>query len=146
MIIPDTNVVSEPMKPDGHHGVQAWLHDQIVETLYLTPISLSELLLGVEVLRDRKPKAGLASALSDHLSTLFGARVLSFDQQAATIYAGGVHRARAAGRAIFMADDQIAAIAAMHGFTVATRDTAPFAAAGVPVANPWEMGGQGARP
>ena len=63
MIILDTNVVSEPMKPDGHHGVQAWLHDQI------------------------------------------------------------------------------AAIAAMHGFTVATRDTAPFAAAGVPVANPWEMGG-----
>lgn len=136
MIILDTNVVSEPMKPDGHRGVQAWLDDQIAETLYLTSISLSELLLGMEVLPDGKRKTGLAAALSDLLSTLFGARVLPFDQQAAMMYAGRVSRARAAGRAISMADGQIAAIAAVHGFTVATRDTAPFAAAGVPVVNP----------
>lgn len=146
MIILDTNVVSEPMKPDGHRGVQAWLDDQIAETLYLTSISLSELLLGVEVLPDGKRKAGLAAALSDLLSTLFGARVLPFDQQAATMYAGRVSQARAAGRAISTADGQIAAIAAVHGFTVATRDTAPFVAAGVPVVNPWEVGGQGAKP
>ena len=146
MIILDTNVVSEPMKPDGHRGVQAWLDDQIAETLYLTSISLSELLLGVEVLPDGKRKAGLAAALSDLLSTLFGARVLPFDQQAATAYAGCVSRARMAGRAISMADGQIAAIAAVHGFTVAARDTTPFVAAGVPVVNPWEVGGQGAKP
>lgn len=145
MIILDTNVVSEPMKPDGHRGVQAWLDDQIAETLYLTSISLSELLLGVEVLPDGKRKAGLAAALSDLLSTLFGGRVLPFDQQAATMYAGRVSQARAAGRAISMADGQIAAIAGVHGFTVATRDTAPFVAAGVPVVNPWEVGGQGAK-
>lgn len=146
MIILDTNVVSEPTKPNGHRGVQAWLDDQIAETLYLTSISLSELLLGVEVLPDGKRKAGLAAALSDLLSTLFGARVLPFDQQAATMYAGRVSQARAAGRAISMADGQIAAIATVHGFTVATRDTAPFVAAGVPVVNPWEVGGQGAKP
>jgi hypothetical protein len=146
VIILDTNVVSEPMKPDGHRGVQAWLDDQIAETLYLTSISLSELLLGVEFLSDGKRKVGLAAALSDLLSTLFGARVLPFDQQAATMYAQRVSRARAAGRAISMADGQIAAIAAVHGFTVATRDTAPFAAAGVPVVNPWEVAGQGAKP
>jgi toxin FitB len=145
VIILDTNVVSEPMKPGGHSGVQAWLDDQIAETLYLTSISLSELLLAVEVLPDGKRKVGLAAALSDLLSTLFGARVLPFDQQAATMYAGRVSRARAAGRAISMADGQIAAIAAVHGFTVATRDTAPFVAAGVPVVNPWEVGGQSAK-
>lgn len=49
--------------------------------------------------------------------------------------------ARAARQAISTADGQIAAIAAAHGFTVATRDTAPFVAAGVPVINPWELGG-----
>ena len=134
------------MKPDGHRGVQAWLDDQIAETLYLTSISLSELLLGVEALPEGKRKAGLAAALSDLLSTLFGARVLPFDQRAATMYAGRVSQARAAGRAISMADGQIAAIAAVHGFTVATRDTAPLVAAGVPVVNPWEVGGQGAKP
>jgi predicted nucleic acid-binding protein len=146
VIILDTNVVSEPMKPDGDRAVQAWLDEQIAETLYLTSISLSELLLGVEVLPDGKRKAGLAAALSDLLVMLFGARVLPFDQQAATKYAASVSRARAAGRAISMADGQIAAIAAVHGFTVATRDTAPFVAAGVPVVNPWEVGGQSAKP
>jgi predicted nucleic acid-binding protein len=134
------------MKPDGDRGVQAWLDEQIAETLYLTSISLSELLLGVEVLPDGKRKAGLAAALSDLLVMLFGARVLPFDQQAATMYAASVSRARATGRAISMADGQIAAIAAVHGFTVATRDTAPFVAAGVPVVNPWEVGGRSAKP
>lgn len=140
MIILDTNVVSEPMKPNGHLGVQAWLDGQVTETLYLTSTSLSELLLGVEVLPDGKRKLGLAAALNELLSSLFAARVLSFDQQAATLYAEHVSRARAAGRAISMADGQIAAIAAVHGFAVATRDTAPFVAAGVRVVNPWELG------
>ncbi len=146
MIILDTNVVSEPMKPNGHRGVQAWLDEQIAESLYLTSISLSELLLGVEVLPDGKRKAGLAAALGELLTTLFGARVLPFDQHAATMYAGRVSRARAAGHAISMADGQIAAIAAVHGFTVATRDTGPFVAAGVPVVNPWEVGDRGGNP
>ena len=139
MIILDTNVVSEPMKPDGARGVQYWLDEQIAETLYLTSISLSELLLGVELLPSGKRKAGLAAALSELLSTLFGTRILPFDQQSATLYASRVSDARAAGKAISMADGQIAAIAALHGFTVATRDTAPFVAAGVPVVNPWEI-------
>ena len=143
MIILDTNVVSAPMKPDGHRGVQAWLDEQIAETLYLTSISLSELLLGVEVLSDGKRKVGLAAALGELLTTLFGARVLPFDQHAATMYAGLVSRARAAGRAISMTDGQIAAIAAVHGFTVATRDTGPFVAAGVPLVNPWEVAREG---
>ena len=146
MIILDTNVVSEPMRPEGHRGVQAWLDEQIAETLYLTSVSLSELLLGLQALPDGKRKVGLAAALGELLTTLFGARVLPFDQHAATMYAGRVSRARATGRSISMADGQIAAIAAVHGFTVAARDTGPFVAAGVPVVNPWEVGRQSAKP
>lgn len=140
MIILDTNVVSEPMKPGGDPRVRDWLDEQIAETLYITSISISELLLGVELLPDGKRKEGLAVQLSDLLMTLFGDRVLSFDLDAATTYAARISKARAAGRAISLADGQIAAIAAVHGFTVATRDTAPFVAAGVPVVNPWEVG------
>ncbi len=128
------------MKPDGDPGVQDWLDEQLAETLYITSISISELLLGVELRPEGKRKEGLAIALSDLLATLFGDRVLSFDLQAATMYAARISKARAAGRAISMADGQIAAIAAAHGFTIATRDTAPFVAAGVPVVNPWELG------
>ena len=139
MIILDTNVVSEPMKPNGALRVQHWLDEQIVESLYLTSISLSELLLGLELLPEGKRKIGLVSALDELLSTLFATRILPFDQQAASLYASRVSKARAKGQAISMADGQIAAIAAAHGFTVATRDVAPFLAAGVPVVNPWEM-------
>jgi predicted nucleic acid-binding protein len=83
---------------------------------------------------------------SELLAMLFGARILPFDEQAAMMYAGRVSRARAAGRAISTADGQIAAIAAVHGFSVAARDSAPFVAAGVPVVKPWEAGSQGAKP
>jgi predicted nucleic acid-binding protein len=137
VIVLDTKVVSEPMKPDGDRRVEAWLDEQLAETLYITSISLSELLLGVELLPDGKRKKELGVALRDLLETLFGNRVLPFDLQAAITYATRISKARAAGRAISMADGQIAAIAAAHGFTVATRDTTPFVAAGVPVVNPW---------
>jgi toxin FitB len=146
VIILDTNVVSEPMKADSDPGVQFWLDEQIAETLYLTSVSLSELLLGVDMLPEGKRKVGLAAGLNELLAALFGTRILPFDQRAATMYATRVSQARAIGRTISMADGQIAAIAAVHGFTVATRDTAPFLAAGVPVVNPWEVASQRARP
>jgi len=138
MIVLDTNVVSEPMKPNGNPAVQAWLDQQAAETLYLTATSLSELLVGIEILPDGKRKEGLATALSELIVRLFGSRVLAFDQQAAMAYAPLIGRARASGCHISVADGQIAAIAVVHGFIVATRDTAPFVAAGVSVINPWE--------
>ena len=138
MIILDTNVVAEPMRASGNPGVQAWLDEQAAETLYLTATSLSELLLGIEILPDGKRKKGLSAALSELLVRLFGLRILPFDQQAAMAYAPLVGRARAGGRLISVADAQIAAIAAVHGFTVATRDFAPFVAVGVPIINPWD--------
>lgn len=141
MIILDTNVVSEPMKPQGNPAVRDWLDQQVAETLYLTATSLSELLLGVEILPDGKRKEGLAAALGELIGELFGSRILPFDHKAAAAtYAPLIRRARANGQAISVADGQIAAIATLHGFAVATRDTAPFAAAAVPVINPWEVG------
>ena len=66
-------------------------------------------------------------------------RVLSFDEVAARAYASIVNRARTLGYSMPVADGQIAAVAAVHGFAVATRDTQPFEAAGVEVLNPWEL-------
>lgn len=117
--------------------MQAWLDQQVAETLYLTATSLSELLVGIEILPDGKRKEGLGAALAELLAGLFESRILPFDQQAAMAYAPLVGRARADGRIITVSDGQIAAIAAVHGFAVATRDTEPFEAAGVPVVNPW---------
>lgn len=138
MIILDTNIVSEPMKPQGHPAVRDWLDRQVAESLYLAAPSLAELLLGVELLPVGKRKRGLGEALAELAASLFGPRILAFDQQAAAAYAPLVGGAHGRGRAISVVDGQIAAIAAVHGFTVATRDVAPFKALGVPVVNPWE--------
>lgn len=138
MIILDTNVVSEPMKPNGNPAVRDWLDRQAAETLYLTATSLSELLVGIEMLPHGKRKEGLAAALNELLVSLFGPRILPFDRQAAMAYAPLVGRARAAGCLVSVADGQIGAIADVYGFAVATRDTAPFIATGVLVINPWE--------
>ncbi len=138
MIILDTNIVSEPMKPGGNPAVRDWLDRQAAETLYLTATSLSELLVGIEILPRGKRREGLATALNELLVRLFGPRILPFDRQAAIAYAPLIGRARDSGCLVSVADGQIGAIADVHGFAVATRDTAPFLAAGVAVINPWE--------
>jgi hypothetical protein len=139
MIIVDTNVVSEPMRANGDPAVRAWLDRQVAESLYLTATILSELLLGIEILPHGKRKEGLAATFAELVDALFESRILPFDQQAAKVYAPLVGRARADGRAISVSDGQIAAIAIVHGFAVATRDTAPFEAAGVAVIDPWQQ-------
>src|SRR5680860_932699 len=97
MIILDTNVLSEPMKPNSNPVVQAWLDRQIAETLFLTATSLSELLVGIEILPDGKRKEGLDIALKELMAELFGSRILSFNQQAALAYAPLISRARNSG-------------------------------------------------
>jgi toxin FitB len=137
MIILDTNVVSEPMKRLGNPAVQAWLDRQTAETLYLTATSLSELLVGIMAIPQGSRKNVLAMKLEELLGRLFADRILPFDQRAAVTYASLVSRARTKGQSISVADGQIAAIAQVHGFAVATRDEEPFLAVGVRVINPW---------
>jgi predicted nucleic acid-binding protein len=137
MILLDTYVVSEPLKAPGDMNVLAWIDAQIIETLYLSAISLAELRFGVAVLREGKRRDLLHQRLEQRVLPLFAGRILSFDAPASDAYATLRSRARAAGKAIAPADGYIAGIAAIHGFAVATRDTSPFEAAGVAVINPW---------
>ena len=138
MILLDTNVVSEPLRPQPDPRVIAWLDRQVAETLFLTALSLAELLVGLEMLPLGRRRMGLESALAELVGNLFAERVLPFDISAARHYASVVGRARASGRVLSVGDGQIAAIAQQHGYTVATRDQAPFLAAGVAVVNPWD--------
>jgi predicted nucleic acid-binding protein len=139
MIVLDTNVVSEAMKPEPNPAVLAWLNDQVADTLYLSSVTLAELLFGVGALPDGRRKGMLAQAI-DGLMGLFRDRVLPFDTDAARCYADLAVTARSAGRGFPTPDGYIAAIAASRGFVVASRDTAPYEAAKVTVINPWERG------
>jgi len=137
MIVLDTNVVSEAMKPEPHPAVRAWLNNQAAETLYLSSVTVAELLFGMGVLPTGRRKEMLAGAL-DGLIGLFKDRVLPFDTDAARHYADLAVTARAAGRGFPTPDGYVAAIAASRGFIVASRDTAACEAAGVTVINPWD--------
>ena len=137
MIVLDTNVLSEPMKTNGDPAVAVWLDCQVRENLYLTAINLAELRLGIELMPLGMRRSSLEARLGAVIQSFGDARMLSFDAPAARQFAILVARARLAGHAIAVADGQIAAIAATRGFAVATRDTAPFVAAGIPVINPW---------
>jgi toxin FitB len=139
MIVLDTNVLSEPMRADGNPVITAWLDRQIAETLYLTTVSLAELLLGIELMPLGMRRSRLEARIGDIIDAFGERRMLVFDARAARLFAVLVARARTAGHAIAVADGQIAAIAAARGFSVATRDTAPFIAAGVPVIDPWNL-------
>jgi len=79
----------------------------------------------------------LLRPLDHQIMALFGERIVPFDTRAAETYPRIVIRARQHGHPIAVADAQIAAIAASRQFSVATRDVAPFQAAGIPVINPW---------
>ncbi|OQW86110.1 MAG: VapC toxin family PIN domain ribonuclease [Rhodoferax ferrireducens] len=137
MIVLDTNVVSEAMKPKPDPAVLAWLNDQAAETLYISSVTVAELLFGIKSLPAGKRKDMLNQALAG-LMQLFRNRVLSFDIDAARRYADLAVEAKTSGRGFPTPDGYIAAIAASREFSVASRDTAPFEAARVPVINPWE--------
>jgi predicted nucleic acid-binding protein len=137
MIVLDTNVISEAMKPEPHLSVQSWLNDQAVETLYLSSVTLAELLFGIAALPAGKRKNMLEQALKG-LMGLFRDRILPFDIDSAQHYAELAMIAKNSGRGFPTPDGYIAAIAASRNFTIASRDTAPYEAAGVPVINPWE--------
>ncbi|MCG5237390.1 type II toxin-antitoxin system VapC family toxin [Xanthobacter oligotrophicus] len=138
MILLDTNVISEAMKPAPDDAVRAWLDEQATETLYLSSVTIAELLYGIGALPAGKRKDRLTEAL-DGVMELFADRVLPFDVAAARHYADLAVKARTAGKGFPTPDGYIAAIAASRGFAVATRDTSAFDAAGVAVINPFNV-------
>ena len=136
MILLDTNVVSEAMKPEPAAAVLAWLDAQAAETLFLSTVTVAELLFGVGVLSEGARRERLLSAV-DNVMTLFEGRILPFDIESARHYADLTVRARGAGKGFPTPDGYIAATAAAHGFMVASRDTSAFVAAGLSVIDPW---------
>jgi toxin FitB len=138
MIILDTNVISEPTKPNGNALVAAWLDRQDAESLFVTAINLAELMAGIAMLPAGKRPDALRDALDRFLVNRIVTPILTFDREAAIAYAEVTAHAKAKRYTLPVADGQIAAIAKVHGFAVARRDGAPFRAAGVAVINPWE--------
>ena len=138
MIVLDTNVIYEAMKPMPHPVVRAWLNDQVIETLYLSSVTMAELLFGIGALPIGKRKEMLTQLLEEVVG-MFKDRVLPFDNKAAQCYADLAIKAKSAGLGFPTPEGYIAAIAASKGFIVASRDIGPYSAAGLSIINPWQV-------
>ncbi|OQP85565.1 VapC toxin family PIN domain ribonuclease [Rhizobium rhizosphaerae] len=139
MILLDTNIISEIWKPSPDQRVIDWINTQAIETLYLSSVTVAELRFGIAVLPEGRRRANLDRGLEKEILPIFDGRVLAFDLQATMAYAKLMAQAKRAGQAISKADGYIAAIAAAHNLTVATRDVSPFRAAGLNVLDPWAL-------
>jgi predicted nucleic acid-binding protein len=139
VIILDTNVVSEPLRPAPDPRVASWLDAQAAETLYLTSVTVAELRLGAAILAAGRRREALRERIERDVIAPFTGRILAFDLACSQAYADGLARTRAAGVAVSGADAFIAAIAVTNSMAVATRDTRPFAAFGLRVFDPWSQ-------
>ena len=140
MIILDTNIVSELLRPEPEPRVEAWLAAQEGAQVYLTAVSEAELRLGVAILPEGQRRDTLAKAVDGILREDFRDRILPFDSAAARAYAVIGAERGAAGRPISQFDCQIAAIGRAHGGTVATRNAKDFESCGIEVIDPWRGG------
>ena len=135
MILLDTNVVSEAMKPEPHPRVRDWLDAQAAETLFLSSVTIAELLFGIGALpwhAQRQAGGSVRRPVGAVRGPDPALRLV-----AARHYADLAVKARAAGKGFPTPDGYIAAIAAAHQFAVASRDASAFKAAGPDVINPW---------
>ena len=137
MIILDTNVISELLRPAPEPKVEHWLSAQDGHNVYLTSISEAELRYGLAIMGNGKRRAALVDAVDRILREDLAGRILPFDSDAAQSYATIAAARRAAGRPIAQVDCQIASIAHTRGATVATRNTPDFEGCEIDLMNPW---------
>lgn len=138
MILLDTNVLSEFMRPRPSIQVVAWLDEQPAEKIFTNAVSRAEIELGLALMVKSKRQKALSEAARAMFEEDFAGRCLPFDEGAARHYARIVSARLKAGRPISVEDAQIAAIALEHKMRLVTRNSADFEhIAGLGVINPW---------
>ncbi len=137
MFLLDTNVISEPSAKHPEPRVMEWLAARQSDALYLSAITLGELRRGILLLDAGRKKRGLLDWLENEIKPTFADRILDVDTEVMEKWADLAAAAKKQGRNTSSFDLIIAAIALVHDYTLATRNTADFTATGVRLVNPW---------
>jgi toxin FitB len=139
MIILDTNVVSELMRPKPSVRVAAWVRRQPATELFTTSITEAEIFYGIELLAKGKRRDALLQAAEAMFTEDFAGRIFGFESDAARAFAIIAVQRRGLGRPVSHADAQIAAIAQVRAAKLATRNMADFAGCNVDLVDPWSV-------
>lgn len=137
MLMLDTNMLSEIMRPEPDPKVVEWIVRQPSGELFTAAVCQAEILSGLAVMPSGRRRTELEAAARAMFAEDFGGRVLPFDTKAAVAYAEVFAARRKAGRPSGTVDLMLAAIALAHGASVVTRNVADFVGVGVPIVNPW---------
>lgn len=138
MIVLDTNVVSEVLKPSPSETVLRWLAAQEAAEIFITAITQAEILYGIESLPSGKRRTRLYAAIETIFAVDFKDRILSFENESARAFAKLVSHRESLGQPISQFDAMIAAVANSRHAALATRNTRHFQHCGVRIINPWE--------
>lgn len=139
MMLLDTNILSEMMRPKPNAEVILWLNKQDSQALFVSSISIAEICYGLYVLPRGKRRQQLQIRFEQFVRQGFQFRLLDFDRQAATMYGSVMGEAKLTGHSMSIADGQIAAIALANGFTLVTRNVKDFKYSGVMLINPFDV-------
>src|SRR5690242_13079999 len=138
MIILDTNVVSELMRPSPEQRVLRWFSGHSSEDLHVTAVTMAEILYGIELVSTSRRRDVLRAGAEKVFGDVFADRILTFEDRAARAFSQIASARRRQGKPITEFDAQIAAITRVHGATLATKNPYVFEGCGVRLVNPWE--------
>jgi len=138
MIVLDTNVLSELMRPAPSPRVVAWVAKQPAAELFTTSITEAEIFYGIELLTKGMRRESLLAAAEAMFAEDLAGRVVGFDSDAARAFSRIAAHRCALGRPISHADAQIAAIAQVRGAKLATRNVADFEDCDLAAVDPWD--------
>jgi hypothetical protein len=138
MLVLDTNVLSEVLRPEPDAGIQAWLRSQAPASVFTTAITQAEIMYGIAIMPKGQRQSTLLTAATLMFEDDFQGRILPFNSDAAEIYAAIASARRLAGQPISQADGQIAAITQSRGGRLVTRNVSDFTNCGIDIVNPWD--------
>jgi predicted nucleic acid-binding protein len=138
MIILDTDVVSEIMRPAPERRVLHWFSSQATEDLHVTSVTMAEILHGIELIAGGRRRDALRAGAEKMFEGAFADHILTFEDRAARAFSQIASSRRRQGKPMSLIDAQIAAISRAHGATLATRNPYAFEECGVRLVNPWE--------
>ena len=137
MLILDTPILAEAIRPSPDPKIGSWLGTQPREDIYITSLAQAEILYSVERLPPGKRRSDLLSAVVE-IFAFFEKRVLPFDPDAARAYPQIILNRKMMNAPIEPANAMLAAITRSRGADLATNNSDQFTGCGIRVVNPWD--------